>query len=219
LQRAALATWRGRMMNEYASASVFEALGQQLISAGFAAEYAETCRGFALEERRHGILCGAVVTALGGAAKAELPTPAPYPAHLDAPARAAALRNVIHICCLSETVAVSLIGAERLRMPPGPLRELLTTIYADEIGHARFGWKLLERTAPTLSVDERAAIERYFPVAFAHLEQHELALLPDVDAPAGGEVLGLCGGSEARALFYETLSEIIRPGLRRWFSG
>ena len=44
---------------------------------------------------------------------------------------------------MSETVAVSLIGAERLEMPEGPLRELLTTIYADECAHANFGWRLL----------------------------------------------------------------------------
>jgi hypothetical protein len=213
LRRAALATWRGRMLNEYASATVFENLAEQLKSSGFADEHAETCLGFAKEERRHGVLCGAVVTALGGEAKADLPARAPYPAHRDAPLRAAALRNVLHICCLSETVAVSLIGAERLEMPPGPLRELLTTIYADEIGHARFGWTLLEEVAPTLGDDERAAIARYLPVAFAHLEQHELSFLPNVDAPPNGEVLGLCSGRDARGLFYETLDQIIRPGL------
>lgn len=215
LRGAALATWRGRMLNEYASATVFENLAEQLDACGFESAHAATCLGFAREERRHGVLCGAVVTALGGEARAELPARTPYPAHRDAPPRAAALRNVLHICCLSETVAVSLIGAERLEMPPGPLRELLTRIYADEIGHARFGWTLLEQVAPTLSDDELAALERYLPVAFAHLEHHELSLLPNVNAPPNGKVLGLCSGHDARALFYETVEQIIRPGLAR----
>jgi hypothetical protein len=218
LRPAAIATWRARMVNEHSSSRVFDALAQQLAATGFASEYAEACRGFADEERRHGILCGAVVTALGGTARAELGAPEPYPEHRDAPPRAATLRNLIHVCCLSETVAVSLIGDERLRMPQGPLRELLTKIYADEIGHARFGWRLLEQVAPTLSAEEREAVERYLPVAFAHLEQHELSLLPERQAPDGGEVLGLCGGHDARALFYETLAAIIRPGLGRWFA-
>ena len=48
---------------------------------------------------------------------------------------------MLSICCLSETVAVSLIGAERIEMPDGELRELLTKIYADEVrpDHCRAG--------------------------------------------------------------------------------
>jgi hypothetical protein len=118
---------------------------------------------------------------------------------------------------MSETVAVALIGAERLEMPEGGLRKLLTGIYADEVGHARFGWRFLERTADALNGSERAAVERYLPVAFAHLEAHELAHLPDCDAPADGALLGLCSGRQARILFHETVEEVIRPGLRRWF--
>lgn len=212
-----IATWRTRMVNEYASSEVFEALGEQLGDA-FDPELATACAGFAEEERRHGILCGAVVEACGGEARAPLPARPAFPRHPDAPRRAAALRNVISVACMSETVAVSLIGAERLEMPDGPLRELLTRIYADEVGHARFGWRLLERVAGGLDHDERAAVERYLPVAFEHLESYELAYLPDRDAPAGGARFGLCSGRDARRLLAETVSDVIRPGLARFFS-
>lgn len=217
LERPAIATWHARMVNEYSSARVFEALAQQLSDAGFEAELSAACLGFAAEERKHGVLCGAVVLALGGQPRAQLRDEAAFPRHDDAPPRARALRSVIHVCCMSETVAVSLIGDERERMPAGPLRELLTTIYADEVGHARFGWRLLEQVAEALSLDERTAVEHYLPVALAHLEQHELSHLPNVDAPAHGEELGLCSGREARGLFYETVESLIIPGLKRWF--
>ena len=217
LRAAAIGTWRARMVNEYSSACVFDGLATQLAEARFSPDLAQACRGFADEERRHGVLCGAVVVALGGEARAPRLREGAFPTHEDAPPRAAVLRNVIHICCMSETVAVSLIGDEREQMPEGPLRELLTTIYADEIGHARFGWRLLESVAPTLSDHERAAIERYLPVALSHLEHHELSHLPDVDAPVRGEQLGLCSGREARALFFDTVESVIIPGLRRWF--
>jgi hypothetical protein len=211
-----IATWRARMLNEYASASVFEGLGRQLALC-FPANVADECTAFAAEERQHGVLCGAVVEAAGGEARGEL-SPAPdFPMHADAPARAAALRNVIHVCCLSETVAVSLIGAERLEMPAGSLRRLLTRIYADEIGHARFGWRLLETVAPELSGAERVAIERYLPTAFAHLEAHELGHLPELVPPVGGAAVGLCAGADGRRLFYDTVDGVILPGLRRWF--
>ena len=214
---SAIGTWRARMVNEHASSAVFEALARQLTDAGFPPELADACRGFAAEERQHGVLCGAVVESLGGTATASVPERPEFPQHRDAPPRAAVLRNVIHICCMSETVAVSLIGAERLEMPPGPLLDLLTRIYADEVGHARFGWRLLEQVAPELSAAERGAVERYFPVAFRHLVQHEHAHLPSRGAPERGEQLGLCSGLEARVLLDETIEEVIRPGLRRFF--
>ncbi|HEY3234797.1 MAG TPA: ferritin-like domain-containing protein [Polyangiaceae bacterium] len=217
LSRYGVLTWRARMVNEYLSASVFEALAAQLQGAGFDSNRVDECLGFAEEERTHGVLCGAVVVALGGDAKAPIGERPPFPLHSDAPPRAAALRNLIHICCMSETVAVALIGAERLEMPDGPLRELLTRIYSDEVGHARFGWRLLEEHGPALEAQERLAVERYLPTAFAHLEAHELAHIPDCDAPPKGAVLGLCSGREARRLLYETMDEVIRPGLRRWF--
>ena len=144
LRAAAIGTWRGRMINEHSSARVFDALSLQLEAAGLAASVVAEVRGFASEERRHGVLCGAVVEALGGEAYAELPDGEPVPAHDDAATPLeAALRNMLSICCLSETVAVSLIGAERLEMPSGELRDLLTGIYSDEVGHSRFGWRLL----------------------------------------------------------------------------
>ena len=215
LRASTVATWRARMVNEYTSSEVFEALGSEL--AVFDAKLEAECAVFADEERRHGVLCGAVVEACGGEARARIPARPPFPRHPDAPPRAAALRNLIHVCCMSETVAVSLIGAERLEMPEGPLRTLLSHIYADEVGHARFGWRLLERVGDELDAAERQAVERYLPTAFAHLEHHELLHLPDRDAPRGGSAFGLCSGRDARLLLDETVACVIRPGLARWF--
>jgi hypothetical protein len=205
------------MHNEWVSHKVFENLGTQLELAGFDPALKRECVGFAAEEREHGTMCAAVVEALGGEARVALAAQLAFPGHLDAPPRAAALRNVIHVCCMSETVAVALIGAELLEMPEGPLREHLSRIYADEIGHARFGWRLLERAAPSLTVVERGSIERYLPVALEHLAVHEISHLPDRPPLPRGETLGLCSGRDARTLFEETVREVIRPGLARWF--
>ena len=212
LEASAIATWRGRMVNEYASSRVFAALAQQLAAAGIAAREVSA---FACEERRHGVLCGAVVESLGGEARAELPDAPPYPLHPDAHTPLeAALRNVLSICCLSETVAVALIGAERLEMPAGELRDLLTTIWADEVGHARFGWRCLAEIAPSLDASSRARLGDYLEVAFAHLVEHELAHLPvSPGPPAEGVAYGLCDGGDARALFIDTVETVIVPVL------
>ena len=213
LRDAAVATWHARMINEYASSRVFVALARQLESCGFEEESDEVVQ-LAEEERRHGVLCGAVVEALGGEARGALFEAPRWPEHRDATARAALVRNVVSVCCMSETVAVALIGAERLEMPESSLRELLTRIWADEVGHARFGWRFLERVARTLTADERAAVRAYVPIALAHLEAHEHAHLPPRGAAPGGERLGLCSGLDARVLLRETIDEVIAPRIQ-----
>lgn len=216
LREAAIETWRGRMINEHGSARVFVGLAAQLVAAG-EHDLADEVLGFADEERRHGVLCGAVVEALGGEALAEVPEGDAYPEHADARSPLeAALRNMLSICCLSETVAVSLIGAERIEMPPGELRDLLTTIYADEIGHSRFGWRTLARLAPSLDQATKERLGDYLEVAFDHLVEHELAHLPLASQPpAEGAAYGLCSGADARQLFFDTVEQVIVPGLER----
>jgi hypothetical protein len=214
LLAATVATWRGRMINEWSSSYVFGSLAEQL-DAACEPEAARMARTFAAEERRHGVLCGAVVEAAGGEARAVIARPGPVPVHRDASRRVAAVRNVLSIG-LAETVAVALIGAERLEMPEGPLRELLTAIWADEVGHARFGWGFLDRMLPLLDAQERAALERYLPVLLDHLVAHEHAHLPErASPPPEGAAFGLCSGRDARVLFAETVNEVIVPELSR----
>jgi hypothetical protein len=210
LESAAIETWRGRMANETASSAVFAALARQLEEAGAPRVDVLACETFSDEEKRHGVLCGAVVEALGGEAIAVLPAPEPFPRHEGVSAVEAAVRNVLSVGCLSETVAVALIGAERAEMPDGQLRDLLTRIWADEIGHARFGWSFVEREVPRLDDAARARLSLYLRVAFRHLERHELAHLPVSSCPPReGVRLGLCDGRAARNLFYATVTRVI----------
>jgi hypothetical protein len=121
---------------------------------------------------------------------------------------------MLSICCLSETVAVSLIGAERIEMPEGELRELLTRIYADEVGHSRFGWRTLGRLAPALDAGTKDRLGDYLETAFDHLVEHELSHLPESSRPPPeGVALGLCSGPDARKLFFDTVEQVIVPGL------
>lgn len=210
----AIATWRGRMVNEHGSARVFEQLAAQMVGAGFSAGVVATCAGFAEEERTHGVLCGAVVEALGGEAVAPALPESELPEHEDVSRREAVLRNVLSVSCLSESIAVALIGEERLRMPEGELRALLTRIYADEVGHARFGWGVVHEAAADLDAAARERLGDYLCAAFAHVEAHELSHLPLTGPqPEGADDVGVCDGGEARGLFYATVREVIVPRL------
>jgi hypothetical protein len=219
LRAAAIATWRARMVNEHGSAPVFEGLVAQLDALTqlglLDSKDIDRARNFAAQERRHGIACGAVVEALGGAAKADALPEQTFPEHDDAIGELeACLRNLVSICCLSETVAVALIAAERHDMPAGSLRELLTGIWAEECGHANFGWRLLPKLLAHADALTLEHLGEYLRLAFAELEAHELAHLPaSFVMPPGGEAYGLCDGAQARELFYATVERVIVPGL------
>lgn len=219
LRAAAIATWRARMVNEHGSAPVFEGLVAQLDTLArlgvLEPQQIERARSFAAQERRHGIACGAVVEALGGDAEAQALPEQEFPEHADASGELeACLRNLVSICCLSETVAVALIAAERHDMPTGSLRELLTGIWAEECGHANFGWRLLPKLLVRADEQTLDGLGEYLRLAFAELEAHELTHLPaGFVMPRGGEVYGLCDGAQARELFYATVEQVIVPGL------
>lgn len=200
-------TWLGRMVNEHASARVFAQLLPQLMRAEISGARQAEVADMIADELRHARACAGVLLSIGTAPRAELPALTPVPDHADVEPLEAVLRNVLSICCLSETVAVSLIGAERLQMEGTCFGEVLTKILADEVRHARFGWKLLE----DLELDDgmRARLSDYLRVAFAHLEAHELAHLAPLPAPAGAAAYGACDGRQARDIFFATVEDVI----------
>lgn len=214
-------TWLGRMVNEYGSSTVFSQFAAQCRihssdnSSDFriSPETLDRLEEFAAEEHRHGILCGMVGEAFGGQAVAPPLPHTLFPLHEDCSPIEGILRNLLSICCLSETVAVALIAAEREDMPEGTLKDLLTEIWSDECGHAHFGWRKLQEWLPN-DPDLKERLGEYLTVAFGHLETHELKHLPlSSTPPTEGAQFGLCNGREARALFYATVEGIIVPNL------
>ena len=68
--------------------------------------------------------------------------------------------------------------------------------------------------AGSLDAATRERLDGYLEVALRHLIAHELAHLPARPAPsAAAEAIGVCDGHDARALFFDTLREVIVPGL------
>jgi hypothetical protein len=214
---AAIATWRGRMVNEHVSARIFSAMIPQMMAADVPAQSIADVAAMISEELRHGVQCAAVVHALGGDAIADVPALPAVPTHADAEPLEALLRNVLSIACLSETVAVALIGAERETAGPAVLRETLTAILADEVGHARFGWRLLDSLGSRLTPALSANLGDYLITAFRHLCEHELAHLPlGPERSEAARAHGVCDGGQARELFFETIHSVVIPGLENY---
>lgn len=207
-------TWRGRMVNEHISAQVFAGLVPQLMRAGLPSAIQTRVPRMISDELRHAEQCAGVVLALGHTPVAPLPPIVPIPTHDDAEPLEAVLRNVISVCCMSETVAVSVISAEHFELKGTTLGGVLEKILADEIQHARFGWELIGALVPRLPADVKERLSAYLEDALAHQVDYEVPRLP-VNLGVRDEVAqaGVCDGGEARALFIDTVETVIVPRL------
>ena len=207
--------WRVHMAAELASARVFAGLIPQMMAAsldvGLLRDVAEMVR----QEIDHGVLSARVYAALGGDPRSALPPLPPVPEHPGASPLETVLRNVIAVSCCGETLAVAVIGSERERVTMAPLRETLTTILADEVGHARFGWTLLRDVAPGLDDATKKRISAYLVAIFERDLGAVLAGRQGAPASDAALAVGAHDGELAWATLTETLREVTLPGLER----
>ena len=214
---AARATWLQRMVNEHRSSAVFASLVPQLIEASSTIDVQTAVLRAATDEIYHATLCGNVVRAFGGEARATAePTLALMPVHAGVSPLERAMRNVMFVGCLSETVAVGLITEERELAVEPFVQWTLARVLSDEIAHARLGWQFLAQSLERLEPEARTRTAAYLRVAFAYLERREIELLNVTGAMpteivAQREAIGLCSGDGARELFYATLETVIVP--------
>ena len=207
-------TWRARMVNEHISAQFFASLLPQLMRAAAPPAVLAAIPQMVADELRHAEQCAGVVLALGHEPIAPLPAIEALPQHEDADAVEAVLRNMISVCCLSETVAVGVIRAEHAELEGTALGKVLSTILADEIQHARFGWSLLAEFAPRLPDDVRARLSEYLVDALRHVVAYEVPKLPvHLGLSKAVGQAGVCDGALARDIFYATIETVILPRL------
>ncbi|MCA9604389.1 MAG: hypothetical protein KC619_02270 [Myxococcales bacterium] len=227
---AARAGWRRRMVDEHRSATVFSGLLPQLIEAELPIDFQGVVLRMAMDELRHGALCGAVARALGAEPVMEIEDAAEAPAkHEGATPLVRVLRNVIYASCISETASVALTAAERESTDAPFVRAVLDQLFGDETLHARFGWLCLAETRARLTDDEREAVEAYLPHALSHYrrsilgrigrpaEPKEAALdetaLDDTERRDRGR-LGVLDPELARDVLDDTLEGVVAPRLR-----
>jgi len=212
---AARTNWRERMASEHASARVFGALVGGMMNAGLPAAETSRVADMVRQELDHAALCAKVLTALGAEAVAAIVDLPPVPAHEDASPLEGILRNVISVGCCSETVAVALVATEREQAGPLSLRRVLDQILRDEIKHSRFGWRILGRFAPALSVAERASLGDYLVDAFEHQLRFHAPFLSMPCASEAGVAIGAPHGRSSWLVFVATMETIVVPGLER----
>lgn len=211
---AALVNWRDRMVSEHVSSRVFAGFFDKLLRAGMSSRHLDLARAAMDEERSHAVLCARALTALGGEARAPLPDPLPRIAqHDDADPIEAVLRDAISIGACSETVAVALVGAEREQAATPDLRDLLDRILADEVGHARLGWKLLDELLPSMDDRAKRRLSAYLVAVFEHQIRFHSPFLAMSAASDRGVSVGAADGPASWVCFVTTMTTVTVPGL------
>lgn len=207
--------WRVHMAAELASSRVFAGLVPQMMAVGAEYEDIREVVDMAAQEVDHGLLSARVYAALGGDPCSPLPPLEPVPDHEGCAPLEIVLRNVISVSCCGETLAVAVIGAERERVTIEPLREILTRILSDEVGHARFGWRLLRDLAPALDGEMKRRLSAYLVAIF----ERDMRVMKDaLSAPAASWAalsVGAHDGELAWTTFIDTMTSVTVPGLER----
>ncbi len=212
-------TWCARMVHEHHSAAVFSRLLPQLMEAEASLDLKTCVLRMSMDELRHASLCAGVVRALGGVPEIETDLKThPLPEHEDASPKERALRNVMFVGCMSETISIALLTEEKELTTEPMIKRVVDQLAADEVLHAKLGWSYLSEVWPALNREARERMNAYLPIAFGYLERKMLSAMPrgpklDDDAQEQLEALGCMSSREGRELMYETIKEVIVPRL------
>ena len=210
--------WRVRMVHEHRSAQTFANLLPLLNEAEAPLDFKTVVLRSAIDELRHAGLCANVLTLLGADphAAADL-TPEPPTLHEGLPPLEQALRNVVFVGCISETVAVGMLTEERDMTEEPFIRRALTQLLSDETLHARVGWAYLHDVWPQLDAAARSRTNDYVGRALGYYERCILeSALPgnfSDEVLADARRLGFSEPRNARELAYQTVEEVILPEL------
>lgn len=216
--RLAADNWRGKMRQEHDAAVLFSGLLPQLMAAGAPLDLKMACLRASMDELHHARLCADVVAWLGQ--EPELETRLDVPPLVDQPgctATEVALRNLLFIGCLSETVAVAFLTECREHIEDPWIARINRQLLSDETLHARLGWHALGILLPRMGADERERTNHFLRVALGHFEQEFQARASEAVVPepllSRARALGFSYGRVARELLVETLEEVILPSL------
>lgn len=210
--------WRQRMLHEHRSAQTFSNLLPLLVQAEAPLDFKTVVLRSALDELRHAALCGQVVDLLGGAPEttADL-SPEPVVFHEGLPPVEQALRNLLFVGCISETVAVGMLTEERDMAEEPFVKRVLTQLLADETLHARVGWAYLREIWPTLDAGARARTSDYAARSLGYYEQCVIgATLPGVftdEVLEEARALGFSEPRNAKQVAWQAIDEVVVPEL------
>jgi len=212
-ERARLAaTWMRRSEAEYLAVSTFSVLAIDLVAASAPADVLSLCLRAGIDEVRHAEMCIRMAKIYSG--KQQLPPPG-MSSLPDDPARPKlhqALANTMLVSCVSETYATTVLSATRDLTTDPTAQAVLTSIYSDEVMHARLGWSYLRYAIEVGGQGVIDAAAAMLPRALRGVANVVEAERPIGDVTDAVRTHGLMTPAEERVIFSTCVREVLVPG-------
>lgn len=205
-------TWRRRAAAEYLAVSTFAVLAIDLVSAAAPADVLSHCVRSQLDEIRHAELAIRMVEIYGGKRISPPPGMSRLPEDKTQTKLAQAVANTLLVSCVSETYATTVLTATRDLTTDPVAHAVLTSIYSDEVMHARLGWSYLRYGLERGGDDVRAAAAAMVPRALrgvANVIERERPIGEVTDAVRAH---GLMTPGEERKIYSECVREVLIAG-------
>jgi hypothetical protein len=212
-ERARLAaTWMRRSEAEYLAISTFSVLAIDLVAAMAPADVISLCLRAGIDEIRHAELCVRMAQIYSGEQKLPPPGMSSLPDDPERPKLHQALANTMLVSCVSETYATTVLSATRDLTVDPTAQAVLTSIYSDEVMHARLGWSYL-RYAIELGgqgvIDAAAAMLPRALRGVANVVERER---PVGEVTPAVRDHGLMTPAEERVIYSTCVREVLVPG-------
>jgi hypothetical protein len=212
-ERARLAeTWRRRAAAEYLAVSTFSVLAVDLVAAAAPADVLSHCVRSQLDEIRHAELAIRMVEIYGGGRSEPPAGLSNLPHEKGRPRLHQAVANTLLVSCVSETYATTVLTATRDLTTDPVAHAVLTSIYSDEVMHARLGWSYLRWGIEKGGQGVIDAAAEMVPRALrgvANVIERERPIGEVTEAVRGH---GLMTSAEERVIFSQCVREVLVPG-------
>lgn len=212
-ERARLAaTWMRRSEAEYLAVSTFSVLAIDLVAASAPADVLSLCLRAGIDEVRHAEMCIRMAKIYSG--KQQLPPPgmSSLPDDPGRPKLHQALANTMLVSCVSETYATTVLSATRDLTTDPTAQAVLTSIYSDEVMHARLGWSYLRHAIEVGGQGVIDAAAQMLPRALRGVANVVEAERPVGEVTPAVRDHGLMTPAEERVIFSTCVREVLVPG-------
>ena len=212
-ERARLAaTWMRRSEAEYLAISTFSVLAIDLVAAMAPADVITLCLRAGIDEVRHAEMCLRMAKIYSGTQHMPVPKMSSLPDDPTRPKLHQALANTMLVSCVSETYATTVLAATRDLTTDPTAQAVLTSIYSDEVAHARLGWSYLRYAIDVGGEGVIAAAAEMLPRALrgvANVVERERPIGEVTEAVRGH---GLMTPAEERVIYSTCVREVLVPG-------
>ncbi len=205
-------TWMRRSEAEYLAVSTFSVLAIDLTAARAPADVLSLCLRAGIDEIRHAEMCLRMAQIYSGTKHLPVVKMSSLPDDPKRPKLHQALANTMLVSCVSETYATTVLSATRdLTMDP-TAQAVLTSIYSDEVAHARLGWSYLRYAIEIGGQGVVEAAAEMLPRALRGVANVVEKERPEGEVTAAVRTHGLMTPAEERVIYATCVKEVLVPG-------